>query len=74
MDSSKRALTIELDREVDGRWIAAVPELPGVSAYGATRDDAIVKVKAVALREVLERLEHGEPVPDGFDPFVIAAA
>ena len=46
--------TVELDREVDGRWIADVPELPGVSVYGPTRDEAIAAAKALAFR-VLER-------------------
>jgi predicted RNase H-like HicB family nuclease len=53
-------LTIETDREADGRWIAEVPELPGVLAYGASRDEAMVKAEALALRVMAERLEHGE--------------
>lgn len=59
-------LTIELDREVDGRWIAEVLELPGVMVYGATREEAISSVEALALRVLADRLEHGEPVPDPF--------
>jgi predicted RNase H-like HicB family nuclease len=53
-------LSIELDREVDGRWIADVPELPGVMAYGATREETIAKVKSLALRVVAEEIENGE--------------
>jgi predicted RNase H-like HicB family nuclease len=53
-------LSIELDREVDGRWIAGVPELPGVLVYGADRGEAIAKVKALALRVIAEQIEHGE--------------
>ncbi|MBC7265706.1 MAG: type II toxin-antitoxin system HicB family antitoxin [Anaerosomatales bacterium] len=53
-------LSIELEREVDGRWIAEVPELPGVLAYGKTRDEAIAHVQALALRVVADRLERGE--------------
>ena len=51
---------IELERETDGRWIAEVVELPGVLAYGATQDDAIAYVQALALRVVADRLEHNE--------------
>ena len=64
--------TVELDREVDGRWIADVPELPGVSVYGPTRDDAIAAAKALALRVIADRLEHGEAV-DGDVSFSVAA-
>jgi predicted RNase H-like HicB family nuclease len=56
--------TLELEEEVDGRWIAEVPELPGTLAYGATRDEAIARVKALALRVVADRLEHGETKAD----------
>jgi predicted RNase H-like HicB family nuclease len=51
---------IELDREHDGRWIAEIPDLPGVLCYGATQDDAVAHVQALALRVLAERLEHGE--------------
>lgn len=54
------AFSIELDQEIDGRWIAEVAELPGVLAYGATQDQAIAQVQALALRVVADRLEHGE--------------
>lgn len=53
---------IELEREEDGRWIAEIGELPGVMAYGATRDQAISAVEALALRVVADRLEHAEVV------------
>ena len=49
--------TIEIEQETDGRWIAEVIELPGVLAYGATRDEAIGRVQALALRVVADRLE-----------------
>jgi predicted RNase H-like HicB family nuclease len=52
--------TIELERETDGRWIAEVLELPGTLAYGATQDEAIAHVQALALRVVADRLEHDE--------------
>ena len=51
---------IECGREDDGRWLAEVPELPGVLAYGATRDEATAKAQVLALRVLAERLEHGE--------------
>ena len=53
-------LSIELDREVDGRWIAEVPALAGVLCYGADREEALAKVQALALRVLAEQLEHGE--------------
>jgi predicted RNase H-like HicB family nuclease len=56
-------LTIRLLLETDGRWIADVPELPGVTVYGVTRDDATVKAKALALRVIAEEIEHGEIAP-----------
>ena len=51
------AYRIEFDREEDGRWIADVPELPGVMAYGATRDEAWANVEALALRVIAEQIE-----------------
>ena len=57
-----RQLTVETEREVDGRWIADVPELPGVMAYGSTRDKAIAQVEALALRVLAENIEEdGRP-------------
>jgi predicted RNase H-like HicB family nuclease len=53
-------LTIETDREEDGRWIAEAPELPGVLCYGATRPEAIAAAEALALRVIAEVLGHGE--------------
>jgi predicted RNase H-like HicB family nuclease len=57
--------SIEHDQEEDGRWLAEVPELPGVLAYGETAGEAILKVEALALRVIAERLEQGEsrPIP-----------
>ena len=54
---------VELDREADGRWIDEVPELPGVLVYGSTREEAISRAEALALRVIAERMENGEPVP-----------
>jgi predicted RNase H-like HicB family nuclease len=57
-------LIIDIDREVDGRWIADVKELPGVLAYGDTREEAVARTQALALRVLADRLEHGETVPE----------
>ena len=55
--------TIEQEQEADGRWLAEVPELPGVLAYGATSLEAMSKAEVLALRVIAERLEHGESRP-----------
>lgn len=55
--------TIEHEREEDGRWLAEVPELPGVLAYGATADEAMAKAEVLALRVLAERLENNEAGP-----------
>jgi len=57
-------LSIELELETDGRWIAEVIELPGVLAYGTTGDEAIAHVQALALRVVADRLERDEASSD----------
>jgi predicted RNase H-like HicB family nuclease len=57
------SLRIELEQEDDGRWIAEAPDLPEVLVYGPTRQEAINKAQALALRVLADRLEHGEPVP-----------
>ena len=57
-----KQLTKETEREVDGRWIAEVPELPGAMAYGSTRDEAIMQVEVLALRVLAENIkEDGRP-------------
>ena len=68
---SKR-FAIEVDREVDGRWIAEAIALHGVLAYGATHEEAVARVEALALRVLADRLEHGEPVPE-LDALFVAA-
>lgn len=55
--------TVEIEREEDGRWIAEVPALPGVLAYGATEAEALASAQALALRVLADRLEHGEADP-----------
>jgi predicted RNase H-like HicB family nuclease len=56
-------LSIECEREDDGRWLAEVPELPGALAYGATAEEAMARAEVLALRVVAERIEHGEARP-----------
>jgi len=51
---------IELELEEDGRWIVEVVDLPGVMTYGKTREEALSKLKALALRVLVDRVEHGE--------------
>ena len=51
-------LTIDIERETDGRWLAEVPELPGVLAYGSTEAVAVVTAEAMALRVIADRLER----------------
>lgn len=53
---------IEIEHETDGRWIAEIPVLPGVLAYGGTREEAVAHVKALALRVLADKLEHGETI------------
>lgn len=65
-------MTVELDREADGRWIAEVVELPGVMVYGASREEALGKAKALALQVLAERLERGEDDLSGVE-FIAAA-
>jgi len=52
--------SIECELEEDGRWLAAVPQLPGVLAYGSSAEEAMSKAEVLALRVLAERLEHGE--------------
>lgn len=57
-------LEVQVEIEDDGRWIAEVPSLPGVLAYGATELEARAKAQALALRVLADRLEHEEADPD----------
>ena len=56
-------LTFETEQEEDGRWLAEVPELAGVMAYGVTEVEAITRAEALALRVLAERLENSEAGP-----------
>jgi len=66
-------MRIEIDREEDGRWIAEIPDLPGVMVYGVTEQEAISKAEAMALRVIADRLDHGETVPELSDLFAVPA-
>ena len=64
---------VEVEQEVDGRWIAEVPELPGVMAYGESRDDAVRRAQVLSLRVLADRLEHDESIPQVQAVFSIVA-
>jgi predicted RNase H-like HicB family nuclease len=66
-------LKIEIDREEDGRWIAEVPALPGVMAYGASEEEARSRAAVLAFRVIADRLEHGEPIPEEASELFAAA-
>lgn len=53
-------------QEEDGRWWADIESMPGVMAYGSTRDAAVAAVRALALRVAADCIEHGEDVPEPF--------
>ena len=59
--------SIEAELEQDGRWLAEVPQLPGVLAYGVTRDEAMFRAQVLGLRVLAERLEHGEASPQSIN-------
>jgi predicted RNase H-like HicB family nuclease len=57
-------IRVEIEREEDGRILASVPDLPGVMAYGAAEDEAVRKVKSIALQVLADMIESGEDVPE----------
>ena len=65
-------ITFDTEREDDGRWLAELPELAGVMAYGVTQSEAIAKAEVLALRVLAERLEHNESGP--MDVRIVIAA
>ncbi len=67
-------LLIEIDCEADGRFLATIPALPGVMVYGDTRDEAITRVKVLALRVIADEIEHGERSPELADTTFAFAA
>lgn len=66
--------TIEHEQESDGRWLAEVPELPGVMAYGSTSMEAMSKAEVLALRVIADRLEHNENRPFAINITIPVAA
>ncbi len=66
-------MKLEVEREEDDRRIAEVPDLPGVMAYGESRDEAISKAEALALRVIADRLDHGETIPELTELFAVPA-
>lgn len=66
-------MRIEIEQEDDGRWLAEISDLAGVLAYGETAQAATSKVKALALRVMADRLEHGEVVPELGEVFSVSA-
>ena len=66
-------MKIDIEKEEDGRWIAEVSDLPGVLCYGKTRQDAIAKVEALALRVIADRIDHGETIPELNELFAVPA-
>jgi len=66
-------MRIEIEQENDGRWIAEIPDVPGVMAYGRTREDAIARAEILALRVLADRLEHGEAIPELNGLFAVTA-
>jgi predicted RNase H-like HicB family nuclease len=66
-------MKVEIEREDDGRWIAEIPALPGVMAYGDSRDQAVSKAEAIALRVMADRLEFGEEIPELKEVFAVSS-
>ena len=51
-----------LGREEDGRWWADIESMPGVMAYGVSREAAIAAVRALAVRVAVDCNDRGEDV------------
>ncbi len=62
-DNESQSFLIEYEQEADGRWLAEVPSLPGVMAYGTTKNDAEVEVTALALRVIADRTQEMRKPP-----------
>jgi len=66
-------LSIETEQEVDGRWIAEIPEVPGALAYGQTEKEAISKASAIALRALADDVERSQQQPPSSISFKLRA-
>ncbi|MCH8344829.1 MAG: type II toxin-antitoxin system HicB family antitoxin [Planctomycetes bacterium] len=64
---------VEVEEEAAGRWIAEVPDLPGVMVYAQSRDEAIARVQVLSLRVLADRLENGEALPQMDGVFAVVA-
>jgi predicted RNase H-like HicB family nuclease len=60
-------LSIDIDREEDGRWIAEALELPGVMTYGQTREEAISNTERLAIEVIADRIKHAELPPSALN-------
>ena len=60
-------LSIDIDREDDGRWIAEALELPGVMTYGQTREEAISNTERLAIEVIADRIKHAELPPSALN-------
>ncbi|MCC5790921.1 MAG: type II toxin-antitoxin system HicB family antitoxin [Opitutales bacterium] len=66
-------MKIEIEQEDDGRWIAEIADIPGVMTYGETREEAINRAEALALRVIADKIDHNERVPELKDLFSLSA-
>ena len=66
-------MKIEVEQETDGSWIAEVLDLNGVMAYGESKEIAISKAEALALRVIADRIDHGEKIPEIDQMFSLAS-
>lgn len=64
---------IEFEQEPDGRWLAEIPALPGVTVYGGSRTEARSKAVSLACRVIADRIEHGESIPAEVNPLFVPA-
>ncbi|MBI1899615.1 MAG: type II toxin-antitoxin system HicB family antitoxin [Planctomycetia bacterium] len=61
------ALKVETEKETDDRWIAEVTDLPGIMAYGKTRQEAVERAQLLAHQVIVDRSKHGEALPGDVD-------
>lgn len=73
MSSQDVRFKLETEREADGRWIAEIPEIPGVLAYGRTEEEARAKAYALALRAIADDVEKSEDVPQSINLTCLSA-
>jgi predicted RNase H-like HicB family nuclease len=52
-----------IDREYDGRFIASIPDLWDLAAYGDTDKDAVAHVTDLASERVRTALDDGQQIP-----------